>query len=74
MRGWCGSDEDPLVLVDGEGPWLTDSRGRRYLDGNSSIWTNLHGHSHPLINASIRDQLDRLAHGSALGFSNEPAI
>lgn len=74
MRDWCGSEEDPLVLVGGEGPWLTDSRGRRYLDGNSSIWTNLHGHGHPVINAAIRDQLVRLAHCSALGFSNEPAI
>ena len=48
--------------------------GNHYLDGNSSIWTNIHGHNHPRINAAIRDQLDRVAHTSFLGFTNEPAI
>jgi adenosylmethionine-8-amino-7-oxononanoate aminotransferase len=74
MRDWCASEVDPLVIVSGEGPYLFDSEGNRYLDGNSSIWTNLHGHRHPVIDAAIRDQLDRLAHCSALGFANEPAI
>jgi adenosylmethionine-8-amino-7-oxononanoate aminotransferase len=74
MRDWCASEADPLVIVSGEGPWLIDSEGNRYFDGNSSIWTNLHGHRHPLIDGAIRDQLDRIAHSSALGFSNEPAI
>lgn len=74
MRDWIASEEDPLVLVSGHGPYLTDAAGREYLDGNSSIWTNLHGHRHPVLNAAIREQLDRLAHCSALGFSNEPAI
>lgn len=74
MRDWCASEVDPLVIVSGEGPYLFDSEGNRYLDGNSSIWTNLHGHRHPLIDAAIRDQLGRLAHCSALGFANEPAI
>ncbi len=74
MADWCASEEDPLVLVSGRGAILTDAQGRDYFDGNSSIWTNLHGHRHPAIDAAIRDQLDRLAHCSALGFSNEPAI
>lgn len=74
MRDWCASEEDPLVLVSGRGAILTDAQGNDYLDGNSSIWTNLHGHRHPAIDAAIREQLDRLAHCSALGFSNEPAI
>ncbi len=74
MADWCASPEDPLVIVSGRGAILTDAQGKDYLDGNSSIWTNLHGHRHPTIDAAIRDQLDRLAHCSALGFSNEPAI
>lgn len=64
---------DPLVLVDGEGVWLTDSKGRRYIDGNASIWTNVHGHKHPVINAAIKDQLDKVAHTSYLGFANPRA-
>lgn len=63
----------PLVLVDGEGVWLTDSEGRRYIDGNSSIWTNIHGHKHPVINAAISSQLERVAHTSYLGFANPRA-
>lgn len=74
MRDWCASEEDPLILASGQGATLTDYQGNTYIDGNSSIWTNIHGHRHPVIDAAIRDQLDRLAHCSALGFSNEPAI
>lgn len=74
MRDWCASGDDPVVIVSGQGVELTDSEGRVYLDGNSSIWTNLHGHRHPVIDDAIREQLDRIAHCSALGFSNEPAI
>ncbi|MEX2581033.1 MAG: adenosylmethionine--8-amino-7-oxononanoate transaminase [Verrucomicrobiales bacterium] len=74
MRDWCASDDDPLVIASGRGAVLTDVDGKDYIDGNSSIWTNLHGHRHPTIDASIREQLDRIAHCSALGFSNEPAV
>ena len=72
-RDWCAPDHEPLVLVDGEGAVLRDSEGREYIDGNSSIWTNLHGHRHPKIDAAIRAQLDRVAHTSFLGFTNPPA-
>ena len=48
-------------------------QGKEYLDANSSIWTNLHGHRHPAINAAITRQLGKIAHSSALGFANEPA-
>ena len=44
-----------------------------YLDANSSIWTNLHGHNHPQINRAIEKQLTKIAHSSALGLANEPA-
>ncbi|MEZ5325279.1 MAG: aminotransferase class III-fold pyridoxal phosphate-dependent enzyme [Verrucomicrobiales bacterium] len=74
MRDWCSAEHDPLVIVSGKGATLTDSKGREYIDGNSSIWTNIHGHNHPVINAAIETQLRKLAHSSFLGFTNEPAI
>jgi len=46
MREWCAPEQEPLVLVEGHGAILRDSRGREYIDGNSSIWTNIHGHNH----------------------------
>lgn len=73
MQAWCDPAHEPLVLVEGRGAILRDSRGREYLDGNSSIWTNIHGHNHPKINAAIREQLDRVAHVSFLGSTNAPA-
>jgi adenosylmethionine-8-amino-7-oxononanoate aminotransferase len=74
MREWCAKDHSPLVLVRGDGAMLEDSEGHRYLDGNSSIWTNIHGHAHPKINRAIRDQLERVAHVSFLGATNPAAI
>jgi adenosylmethionine-8-amino-7-oxononanoate aminotransferase len=74
MRDWCAPDHEPLVLVEGRGSMLIDATGREYLDGNSSIWTNIHGHSHPGIVAALREQAGKLAHSSFLGFTNEPAI
>lgn len=50
-----------------------DSEGRRYIDGNASIWTNVHGHRHPVINAAIMEQLGKVAHTSYLGFANPRA-
>ncbi len=74
MGDWCAPDHEPVVLVGGEGAIVRDSRGREYIDGNSSIWTNVHGHNHPRINAAIRAQLERVAHTSFLGTTNPPAI
>ncbi len=74
MGEWCAPEHEPIVLVGGEGAIVRDSRGREYIDGNSSIWTNIHGHNHPRINAAIRQQLDRVAHTSFLGTTNPPAI
>jgi adenosylmethionine---8-amino-7-oxononanoate aminotransferase len=71
MQDWL--KREPIVIISGKGPVLRDTRGREYLDANSSIWTNLHGHGHPRINAAVRKQLARIAHSSALGFANEPA-
>ena len=74
MSEWCAPSHEPLVLVEGRGALLRDSRGREYIDANSSIWTNIHGHNHPHINAAIRRQLSRVAHTSFLGFTNPAAI
>jgi adenosylmethionine---8-amino-7-oxononanoate aminotransferase len=74
MQAWCAPDHEPIVLVEGQGSILWDSHGREYIDGNSSIWTNIHGHNHPAINAAIKSQLDKVAHVSLLGSTNAPAI
>ena len=66
-------DGDPLVIQKGEGSWLIDTEGRRYLDANSSIWTNIHGHSHPEIVAAIQAQAATLCHSSYLGLANDKA-
>jgi len=58
MPEWCAPGNEPLVLVEGNGALLRDSQGREYIDGNSSIWTNIHGHNHPHINAAIRREYD----------------
>ncbi len=71
MRDWI--KREPITIVAGEGAELRDASGRRFLDANSSIWTNLHGHNHPAINAALRRQLAKVAHSSALGLANEPA-
>jgi adenosylmethionine-8-amino-7-oxononanoate aminotransferase len=71
MRDWLR--HEPPVIVSGKGAVLRDVNGREYLDANSSIWTNLHGHNHPKINTAIRRQLRKIAHSSALGLANEPA-
>lgn len=74
MREWCAADHEPLILVEGKGCILRDQHGRAYLDGNASIWTNIHGHGHPAIKAALHEQIDRVAHTSCLGFTNPPAI
>ena len=71
---WCARSHEPLVLVRGKGSWLWDSEGRKYLDGNSSIWTNIHGHAHPAINAAVQEQLEKAAHTSFLGFTHPLAV
>ncbi len=71
MREWL--KREPIVIASGQGALLRDVHGKEYLDANSSIWTNLHGHQHPKINAAISRQLKKISHSSALGFANEPA-
>jgi len=73
MRDWNSPGHVPIVIVEGKGAVLKAEDGREYLDGNSSIWTNLHGHRRPEIDQAIRDQLDRIAHSSFLGLTNDVA-
>ena len=63
-----------LPIVRGEGAWLIDADGRRYLDGISSWWTNIFGHANPRIASALKTQLDTLEHVIFAGFTHEPAI
>lgn len=65
---------EPLVIDRAEGVYLFDTQGRRYLDGVSSLWCNVHGHRHPTLDAAIREQLDKVAHTTLLGVSHPTAI
>ena len=69
MQSW-----EPLVIASGEGNYLIDTDGRRYLDNVSSLWCNLHGHRHPRLDRALREQLDRIAHATFLGLTHEPGI
>jgi adenosylmethionine-8-amino-7-oxononanoate transaminase len=71
MKDWVG--REPIVITQGRGALLRDANGREYIDANSSIWTNLHGHRNRKIDRAIATQLKRIAHSSALGLANEPA-
>jgi adenosylmethionine-8-amino-7-oxononanoate aminotransferase len=72
MQEW--EQEEPLIIERGKGSYLIDTEGKRYLDGISSIWVNLHGHRHPTLDRAIKGQLDKIAHSSLFGLSNPPAI
>lgn len=65
---------EPLVIERAEGCYLIDDRGRRYLDGVSSLWCNVHGHRHPALDAALREQIDRVAHSTLLGVTHAPAV
>lgn len=68
MADWLAGE--PLVIVAGEGNYLVDEQGRRYLDGVSSLWANLHGHRVPEIDQAVIDQLGRIAHSTYLGLAH----
>ncbi len=63
-------DAPPVSIIQGEGRFLIDTEGNRYLDGVSSLWCNVHGHRHPAIDAAVRDQLGRIAHSTMLGLTH----
>ena len=72
MQDWL--TEEPVIIEGGEGCYLIDIDGNRYIDGIASMWTNVHGHNHPELNAALKTQLDKIAHTTLLGYSNIPAI
>jgi adenosylmethionine-8-amino-7-oxononanoate aminotransferase len=72
QRGWAR--EEPLIVDRAEGTNLIDVDGKRYIDGVSSLWCNVHGHAHPRIDAAVGDQLGKVAHSTMLGLSHRPAI
>ena len=71
QRDWAGGAGP--VIERAEGTDLIDEAGRRYIDGVSSLWCNVHGHRHPLIDEAIRDQLGKVAHSTMLGLTHAPA-
>ncbi|MCX5747737.1 MAG: adenosylmethionine--8-amino-7-oxononanoate transaminase [Proteobacteria bacterium] len=68
------SEWDPLVIAEAAGSYLIDTEGRRYLDGVGSLWCNVHGHRHPVLDQALRTQLDKVAHSTFLGLSHPPGI
>ncbi len=72
MRDWVAAD--PLIIARAEGNELIDTDGRRYLDGVSSLWVNVHGHRRREIDDAVRAQLDQVAHSTLLGLANVPSI
>lgn len=67
-------DEHAPIIVEADGFHLIDAEKRRYLDGHSSLWCNIHGHRVDAIDTAIRAQLDRVAHTTLLGLANAPSI
>jgi len=72
MQGF--REEDPLIISRGEGIYLYDIKGNRYLDGVSSLWANLHGHRRPELDRALTAQLSQVAHSTLLGIAHPTAI
>jgi adenosylmethionine-8-amino-7-oxononanoate aminotransferase len=72
MQEW---DRDEQIIIEkGEGCWLIDTDGTRYLDGVASMWTNVHGHCRKELNDALKMQVDRLEHSTLLGLASEQSI
>lgn len=71
MQDWLG-DNSP-VIERGEGNYLIDTEGQRYLDGVSSLWCNVHGHRKSELDRALSEQSEQIAHTTMLGLSNVPA-
>ncbi len=73
MKAWM-EKKDPLIIARGQGEFLFDTNGRKYIDAVSSLWCNIHGHHVPELDQAVRDQLDQVAHSTLLGLCNIPSI
>ena len=72
MKDWA---QDPMLIIEkGEGVWLFDQQGNRYIDGVSSLWVTVHGHRHPAIDQAVKKQLDKIAHSTYLGLAHPAGI
>ncbi len=67
-------EEENIIVERGEGNYIYDIYGKKYLDGVSSLWCNVHGHNHPKLNQAVIEQTQKIAHFTTLGASNVPAI
>lgn len=72
MQAWPG--DEPVVIESADGNYLIGVDGRRYLDGVSSLWVNVHGHRKREIDEAVRAQLERVAHTTLLGLASVPSI
>lgn len=72
MQEW--EQEDALIIEKGNGVYVYDVHGNKYLDGSSSIWVNLHGHRHRALDTAIQHQLGKIAHSTLLGAASPPSI
>jgi adenosylmethionine-8-amino-7-oxononanoate aminotransferase len=72
MKIWL--NEEPLIIERGDGNYIIDVDGRRYLDGVSSLWCNVHGHRKAELDQALKVQIGRIAHSTMLGMSNVAAI
>jgi len=72
MKDWERSD--PLIIERGAGSYLFDTKGRKYLDGVSSLWVTVHGHRKKELDRAIEKQLKKIAHTTLLGLGNPPSI
>ncbi len=72
MKQW--RQAEPLVIEKGDGCCVFDAGGKKFIDGVSSLWCNVHGHCVPEIDAAITAQLKKIAHTTLLGSSSPPAI
>ncbi|HBO85011.1 MAG TPA: adenosylmethionine--8-amino-7-oxononanoate transaminase, partial [Deltaproteobacteria bacterium] len=72
MREW--KKGIPLIIEKGKGNYLIDTNNRKYLDGVSSLWVNVHGHRKKEIDNAIKKQIDKISHSTLLGLGNVPSI
>jgi len=72
MRDW--RNDEPLIIQEAKGCYLKDVKGRKFLDGVSSLWVNIHGHQKHEVDEAIKKQLAKVAHSTLLGLANIPSI
>ncbi len=72
MKDW--QEQEPLVIDQADGCYLIDTKGKKYIDGVSSLWVNVHGHRKKELDVAITSQLNRVSHSTLLGLSNTPSI